>query len=59
MGRAGLYRLVQERLVDLVPWVPLAHSEYVSARKELGNVVLSPLGHPDATRVIALRKGQR
>jgi len=58
VGRAGLYRLVQERLADLVPWVPLAHSEYViAARKELGNVVLSPLGHPVYSMI--KREGKR
>jgi peptide/nickel transport system substrate-binding protein len=45
--RTALYRAVQERIGDLAPWVPLAHSEYVVAtRKEIVNVVLSPLGHP-------------
>ncbi|HWO18576.1 MAG TPA: ABC transporter substrate-binding protein [Kofleriaceae bacterium] len=45
--RTTLYRLVQERIGELAPWVPLAHSEYVvAARKAIANVVLSPLGHP-------------
>jgi peptide/nickel transport system substrate-binding protein len=45
--RVALYRAVQERIGDQAPWVPLAHSEYVVAtRKDLVNVVLSPLGHP-------------
>jgi peptide/nickel transport system substrate-binding protein len=43
--RTRLYRAVQERIADEVPWVPIAHSEYVVAtRKEIVNVVLSPLG---------------
>ena len=43
--RARLYRAVQERIGDEVPWVPIAHSEYVvAARKDIVNVVLSPLG---------------
>lgn len=46
-SRAALYRQVQERIAEQVPWVPIAHSEYVvAARKELAHVVLSPLGHP-------------
>jgi peptide/nickel transport system substrate-binding protein len=45
--RTALYRAVQERIADDAPWVPIAHSEYVVAgRRELQNVVLSPLGHP-------------
>jgi ABC-type transport system substrate-binding protein len=46
-GRTLLYRAAQERITELAPWVPLAHSDYVvAARKEIVNVVLSPLGHP-------------
>lgn len=46
-SRTQLYWMVQDRIADAVPWVPLAHSEYVvAARKELKHVVLSPLGHP-------------
>ena len=45
--RTGLYHAVQDRIAEHVPWVPLAHSEYVVAgRSELRDVVLSPLGHP-------------
>jgi peptide/nickel transport system substrate-binding protein len=45
--RAEIYRQVQERIADQVPWVPLVHSEYViAARKDIANLVLSPLGHP-------------
>ncbi len=45
--RSRLYRSVQDKLGEDAPWVPIAHSEYVVAgRKEIGNVVLSPLGHP-------------
>jgi peptide/nickel transport system substrate-binding protein len=46
-SRARLYREVQDRIAEQAPWVPLVHSEYVVAtRKELTNVVLSPLGNP-------------
>ena len=52
VGRAGLYRQVQERIADQVPWVPIAHSEYViAARKEISHVVLSPLGHPVYSKI--------
>ncbi len=45
-SRARLYRAVQDRIGDEVPWVPIAHSEFVvAARKDITNVVLSPLGH--------------
>ncbi len=45
--RSALYHAVQDRLADVEPWVPLAHSEYVVAgRTEIQGVVLSPLGHP-------------
>lgn len=45
-SRARLYRAVQDRIGDEVPWVPIAHSEFVvAARKEITDVVLSPLGH--------------
>lgn len=45
--RSRLYRSVQDKLAEDVPWVPIAHSEYVVAgRSEIQNVVLSPLGHP-------------
>lgn len=45
-SRAELYRRAQERIAELAPWVPLAHSRYVvAARKEIANVLLSPLGH--------------
>jgi peptide/nickel transport system substrate-binding protein len=45
-SRARLYRQAQERIAETAPWVPLAHSRYVvAARKEIANVVLSPLGH--------------
>jgi len=45
--RTGLYRVVQDRLSEDAPWVPIAHSELVVAtRTELKDVVLSPLGHP-------------
>ncbi len=44
--RIEIYRAVQQRIADQVPWVPIAHSEYVvAARKDIVNVVLSPLGH--------------
>lgn len=46
-ARSRLYRSVQDKLAEDVPWVPIAHSEYVVAgRSEIQNVVLSPLGHP-------------
>lgn len=46
-ARSRLYRSVQDKLAEDVPWVPIAHSEYVvAARSEISNVVLSPLGHP-------------
>jgi len=45
--RTGLYRVVQDRLSEDAPWVPIAHSELVVAtRTEMKDVVLSPLGHP-------------
>jgi peptide/nickel transport system substrate-binding protein len=57
-SRARLYRAAQERIADLVPWVPIAHSEYVvAARKEIMNVKLSPLGHLVYSRIA--REGQR
>jgi peptide/nickel transport system substrate-binding protein len=45
--RNSLYRAVQDKIAEDVPWVPIAHSEYVVAgRAEIRDVVLSPLGHP-------------
>ncbi len=45
--RTALYATVQSRILELAPWVPIAHSEFVvAARAGLENVVLSPLGHP-------------
>jgi peptide/nickel transport system substrate-binding protein len=45
--RTGLYRVVQDRIAEDAPWVPIAHSELVVAgRAELRDVVMSPLGHP-------------
>jgi peptide/nickel transport system substrate-binding protein len=47
MARSSLYRTVQDKIAEDVPWVPIAHSEFVVAgRAEIENVVLSPLGHP-------------
>ncbi len=46
-ARTRLYRQVQVKIAEDLPWVPIAHSEYVVAgRTEIKNVVLSPLGHP-------------
>lgn len=45
--RIGLYAAAQDRIAELVPWVPIAHSEVVIAtRRDLRHVVLSPLGQP-------------
>jgi peptide/nickel transport system substrate-binding protein len=45
--RTGMYRVIQDRISDAAPWVPIAHSELVVAgRTELRDVVLSPLGYP-------------
>ncbi len=57
-SRAGIYRAVQERIADDVPWVPIAHSEHVvAARKDIVNVVLSPLGH--LVYAVIAREGRR
>jgi ABC-type transport system substrate-binding protein len=57
-SRVELYRAVQQRIADEVPWVPIAHSEYVvAARKDIVNVVLSPLGHLVYTTIA--REGRR
>jgi peptide/nickel transport system substrate-binding protein len=57
-GRALIYRAAQERIAELAPWVPIAHSDYVVAvRKEIVNVVLSPLGHPVYSKLA--REGHR
>jgi len=56
--RAELYGQVQDRIGELVPWVPIAHSEYVvAARRGLVNVVLSPLGRPVYSKIS--REGQQ
>lgn len=46
-ARARFYAEVQDQIAIAAPWVPIAHSELVVAgRRELGGVILSPLGHP-------------
>ncbi|MCW5808048.1 MAG: ABC transporter substrate-binding protein [Deltaproteobacteria bacterium] len=46
-ARTAMYGVVQDRIADMAPWVPVAHSEpVVAGRTELRDVVLSPLGHP-------------
>jgi peptide/nickel transport system substrate-binding protein len=56
-SRTRLYRAAQERIAELVPWVPIAHSEYVvAARRDVTNVVLSPLGHLVYSKIA--REGQ-
>ncbi|MBS1121254.1 MAG: putative dipeptide transporter substrate-binding protein [Deltaproteobacteria bacterium] len=58
--RTELYRAVQDRLVEEVPWVPIAHSEYVVAgRAEIRDVVLSPLGHPLYAKIWRRLEGGR
>jgi peptide/nickel transport system substrate-binding protein len=50
--RAALYAEVQDRFAEDAPWVPIAHSELVIAgRRDLEQVVLSPLGHPVYARI--------
>ena len=50
--RAALYQRVEAQIASDAPWVPLAHSELVmAARRELGGVELSPLGHPLYTKI--------
>lgn len=57
-SRVLIYRAAQDRIAEEAPWVPLAHSDYVvAARKELANVVLSPLGRPVYAGIA--RKGAR
>ena len=46
-SRRTLYAMVQDRIAEDAPWVPIAHSEIVlAARAELEGVRLTPLGHP-------------
>ncbi|MGE3457300.1 MAG: hypothetical protein AB7O24_19460, partial [Kofleriaceae bacterium] len=50
--RTGLYAAIQDQIAADAPWVPLAHSELViAARAEIGDVVMSPLGHPIYTLI--------
>ncbi|MGE0867602.1 MAG: ABC transporter substrate-binding protein [Kofleriaceae bacterium] len=50
--RSGLYAAIQDQIADDAPWVPLAHSELViAARAEIGDVLMSPLGHPIYTLI--------
>lgn len=44
--RTELYQQAQRRILELAPWVPLAHSRYVVAlRADLEHIMLTPTGH--------------
>ncbi|HEX3759592.1 MAG TPA: ABC transporter substrate-binding protein [Kofleriaceae bacterium] len=51
-ARKALYAEVQDRVARDAPWVPIAYSELVVARRaEIDQVILTPLGHPLYTMI--------
>ncbi len=45
-ARVPYYQQAQQRILDLAPWAPLAHSRYVVAlRSDWRGIVLTPTGH--------------
>jgi len=51
-ARSALYAEVQDRVAEAVPWLLLAHPEFVvAARADIADLILSPLGHPMYTAI--------